>query len=487
MRLAAIVVFVMAIAADMTGCSLLRKYDVVKTVVYERKPAGPPVARISTRIEGALFLFCVEDTRPAEIVRIERTTRGWRRGDFRGPSRETWGVIAVPFLLLRSGGDPLGAVVLAAGIGAFVAVALPVSFPFAILGMGYDRAMDELYPIAMDFVLFPVDAVVSLGVALHALASDDYEIAYGPLGVLLSILPGFTCVAGRFGDFERAETEDRVLGRETTVEPVPIRGAEVRVEGPGGPFTAKTDASGTASVPLARIAVAALPTGDPDRRFAVRSAGGSTVTAIPLGALVRAADGEDADRLLPRAGADGVDPRLRFWSLVEERARGRDRELAETAADRVALLGRPAPAPDAATARLLAGGRGEAAFEGGTLVDWAPGAAAAKAPSHAEIALTAAAGPRVALTVRFTNDGERALYQVRAMTRSTVPCLNGVDVLIGKVPPKATVTRRVDLPVAAVRGDVDLAVAVDFRVPGAASPSALEGRARVRGSGAREP
>lgn len=436
------------VALDGSGCiSLMRERttistETVTTTTPLRAVAAP---RLRTAVESDRLVVVMEQDHLVEIRRIERTTRGWRRAHGVGGGAAA-GSLA-PFVVAR---DPLSfaiVVVLVIG-GAWVG-----------------------------------NVVGSVGCGVYALLSDDHDIIGGPLGIVVCIfpLPVFTCIPFDYSEkIEDAETQERLLSRTTTARPMPISGASVRVDAEGERHDLETDASGRASIPLAEVAVRALERGSTEARVVIASGNASTATALPLDDLLRAADSAEARRWFPRDRTDAA-ARLSFWSLVAERARGRAPALEQAAATRVALWGVPPLLRGSLTARLLTDGCGSALFPDGTLVDWTPGKSSTPFLAGTRVTLgdglaEVRPGAPIPLTVQATETGRGTLYQLQAVTRSRIPCLNGIELLMGKLGWRATLVRRIQVTAPLVEGDH--VVTVDFRVAG--SPVTLSSEARIR-------
>lgn len=159
-----------------------------------------------------------------------------------------------------------------------------------VTGSGLDREVPRGAIVAGD--IFLVLPVYDLACGVAAPFQGEYDVALGPLGVLIAVLvPGVTLQTSSLSAFEERETWDTWQQRRTIDEqmvdenPTPLR-APLRIVSDLGVWDVETDDAGMATVPLERLfgpsrRPGRLSIAHGDALYSVRF-DGTTVTCIPV-------------------------------------------------------------------------------------------------------------------------------------------------------------------------------------------------------------
>ena len=127
-------------------------------------------------------------------------------------------------------------------------------------------------------------------------------------------------------------------------------------------------------------------------------------------------------------------------------------------------------------------------------IDWNAGKDAKRSPLTVEVETDrdggrVSAGEKIQVTVKATNKGSRAVHRVRALTRSPVELMDGLDFVLGRIPAGETRTWKVTVDVPRSMRSRTIPLSVELFRGGETTPiaGAKVGRANIEVDGPKRP
>jgi caspase domain-containing protein len=300
-------------------------------------------------------------------------------------------------------------------------------------------------------LLYPLDAVYNLVSGLDALGDPDYDVRWGPLGVLWSvIMPGVTCadsgVAWNYYDNEAIgewETvgEEELVSTETKVESkAPLANQSLSLEGPGGyELAGRTNGKGELEVELAPIALAYFLSSETTCVIRLRGGSATATLEIPEDRLAKVLDA------LPQ-------PR-NAWHWAHVLGHSQSRRHQERARARLKGTGYPSDFVAPSLTPVLVGATREGRLPEGGRLDWSLARPSLPPSAQVEVFVGEAAGggevvagQPLVLRVRARNAGHGPLYRLRGELSCDALDLSKRTLLFGKISPGETVERLIRIP-----------------------------------------
>lgn len=333
--------------------------------------------------------------------------------------------------------------------------------------------------------LYPLDAIYNLASGFDAIFDPDYDVRWGPLGVLWAVvMPGVTCadsgVAWNYYENQAVGDWDVVGDEEPVSKETQIKGTKalanqtLTLSGPGGyAFEGRTGSSGQLSLELEPLAMRYFLSADTSCEVKVRGGSLQTLLGVPT------------DRLRKVLDALPLPQRAWHWAHVYEHSRALShRNLAKS---RLKAAGYTAGFVAPELTAVLVGETREGKLPDGGRLDWSRGTPKLPPSAQVEVEVGGSGGQVVAgqplvLKVRARNTGHGALYRLRGELSCEALDLSKQVLLFGKVSPGETVERTIRLETPKTLEQSQVTVRVSFDEANGYPPPETRARFAIKGA-----
>lgn len=332
--------------------------------------------------------------------------------------------------------------------------------------------------------LYPLDAIYNLACGFDALFDPDYDVRWGPLGVLWAVaMPGVTCADSgvswnyyenqAIGDWEVVGDEEPVLKETKVTGTKALAGETLSLSGPGGYAYEGRAVSGKLSVDLKPLAMSYFLSGGASCSLQVRSGSLQTVVGIPNDRLRKVLDA------LPQPQSAW------HWAHIYEHSRLDGHRL--LAKSRLKAAGYTAGFVAPELTAVLIGNTREGKLPGGGRLDWSTGTPKLPPLAQVEVEVGGSGGQVVAgqpleLKVRARNTGHGALYRLRGELSCEALDLSKQVLLFGKIAPGETVERTIRLETPKTLEQSEVTVRVSFNEANGYPPPETRARFAIKGA-----
>lgn len=335
-------------------------------------------------------------------------------------------------------------------------------------------------------LLYPLDAIYNLGCGLEAAFDSEYDVRWGPLGVLWAVaMPGVTCAeSGVSWGYVESQAigawdplgEEVVSSERKVTGTAPLKSGNLQASSTGGfSFSGKTDGEGHMDLDLTSLAMAYLLSSSSSCTLNLGSNGATAQIELPDSSLAKAIDALPAPE------------NAWHWAHVLGHTRGSDhRSLARA---KLKSLGYPEDFVSPSLTAVLVGATPRGPHPDGGQLDWSKGTPDLPPSAKAEVLIgegsgggEIVAGEALVLRVRVSNVGHGSLYQVRGEFSCDELDVSKRVILFGRVDPGLTVERTIRLKTPKTLKAGGVTLRVRFREANGYPPAQTRARFAVKGA-----
>ena len=335
-------------------------------------------------------------------------------------------------------------------------------------------------------LLYPLDAIYNLGTAFDAIFDPEYDVRWGPLGALWTIvMPGATCaesgVAWSYaestavGDWEALD-EVPVSSEREVKETNPLANQSLRATATGGfVFEGQTDSQGKLELELPPLALQYFLSSSSSCRLQLRGGSSSAEIELPDEPLAKALDAYPAPE--------------NAWRWAHVYAHTQSSAHRSLASSKLKSLGYPTDFVSPSLTPVLVGAQATGVLPDGSPIDWSQATPNLPPSAKAELLVGGGAGggqivagQPLVLRVRASNVGHGPLYQVRGELSCADLEVSKRVILFGMIPPGETVERVIRLATPKTLKAGALSVGVRFHEANGYPPAPTQARFAIKGA-----